>query len=495
MPRSAGGAAARGRTRLTAIVALALLDVLVIGAGGALAGLLPARLALWKIPVVAGRPVVGARTLLHRAGTGGPVPTTSGLTARLSGLLAAPALGPHTTAVVADAASGKVLFSHGGGSPAEPASTAKLATAVAALDVLGPGARFTTTVVEGTAAGRAGGRGPAQIVLVGGGDPTLAAGPPPASDYPQPATLRALAAAAARALTAQHHTVVRLGYDTSLYSGPVLAPGWTESYVTTGNVTPITSLEVDQGRLLPDGKPQDADTPGNLRPRSQTPATDAVRAFAGFLARDGITIAGSSGQVRAPSGAARLAAVRSPPLAAIVEQMLTESNNVIAENLARHVALATGQPASFSGAASAVIQAVGRLGAGPGVHLVDGSGLSPDDAIAAAALVRLLGIAASARHPALRADITGMPVAGFSGTLAPGQSVLAALAPATRGVLRAKTGNLDTVVSLAGLVYDRNGTVLAFAFMADRLRSARVLQQAAAAMDQLADALAGCGCG
>jgi D-alanyl-D-alanine carboxypeptidase/D-alanyl-D-alanine-endopeptidase (penicillin-binding protein 4) len=478
-----------------AIVALALLDLLIIGAGGALAGLLPARLALWKIPVVASRPVVGARTLLHRAGTGSPVPTTAGLAAKLAGPLAAPALGSHVTAVVADAASGRVLFSRDGGSPAVPASTTKLVTAAAALDVLGPGARFTTTVAEGRKAGRAAGGPPVQIVLVGGGDPTLAAGRPPASDYPQPATLRALAAAAARALTAQHHTVVRLGYDTSLYSGPALAPGWPESYVTTGNVTPITSLEVDQGRLLPDGKPQDADTPGNLRPRSQTPATDAARAFAGFLAQDGIRLAGPPAPARAPSGAARLATVTSPPLAAVVEQMLTESNNVIAENLARHVALATGQPASFSGAAGAVMRVAGRLGTGPGVHLVDGSGLSPDDGIAAAALVRLLGVAASARHPALRAAITGMPVAGFSGTLAPGQSVLAGLAPVTRGVLRAKTGNLDTVVSLAGLVYDRNGTVLAFAFMADRLRSVRYLQQAGGAVDQLADVLAGCGCG
>ena len=495
MPRSARGGAARSRPRLMAIVALALLNVLVIGAGGALAGLLPARLLLWKIPVVASRPVVPARTLLHRAGTGGPAPTTAGLSARLSGLLAAPALGSHVTAVVADAASGKVLFSHDGGSPAEPASTAKLATAVAALDVLGPAARFTTTVVEDRPAGQAAARSPAQIVLVGGGDPTLAAGRPPAGDYPRSATLRALAAATARALAAQHHTAVRLGYDTSLYSGPGLAPGWSESYVTTGNVTPITSLEVDQGRLLPDGKPQDADNPGNLRPRSLTPAADAVRAFAGFLARDGIRIAGQSTPVRVPSGAARLAAVTSPPLAAIVEQMLTESNNVIAENLARHVALAAGQPASFSGAATAVMRVVRRLGAGPGVHLVDGSGLSPDDGIAAADLVRLLGIAASARHPTLRAAITGMPVAGFSGTLAPGQSVLAGLAPLTRGVVRAKTGNLDTVVSLAGLVYDREGTVLAFAFMADRLRSVRYLQQAGGVVDQLADALAGCGCG
>ncbi len=103
-------------------------------------------------------------------------------------------------------------------------------------------------------------------------------------------------------------------------------------------------------------------------------------------------------------------------------------------------------------------------------------------------------LAASAGHPELRAVITGMPVAGFSGTLTKGQSVFGDPAAAARGLLRAKTGNLDTVVSLAGLVNDRDGSVLAFAFMADRLASVQDLRSAASTMDKLAAALAGCGC-
>ena len=121
--------------------------------------------------------------------------------------------------------------------------------------------------------------------------------------------------------------------------------------------------------------------------------------------------------------------------------MLTESNNVIAENLARHVALATGAAASFSAAARAETAVLRRLGAATGVHLVDGSGLSPLDRIPAATLVRLVSVDASARHPQLRAASTGMPVAGFSGTLAAGGSVFGGgLAPRTRGLVRAKTG-------------------------------------------------------
>jgi serine-type D-Ala-D-Ala carboxypeptidase/endopeptidase (penicillin-binding protein 4) len=483
----------RSRARLMAVVALALLNVLIIAAGSVLAWQLPARLARWKIPVVASRPLIRPAALLDGSGAG-RAPTRAGLSARLSGLLATAALGSHVTAVVGDPASGQVLFSRLGGSPATPASTAKLATAVAALDVLGPGARLRTRVVEDTAAGQAAGRGPARIILVGGGDPTLAAGRSARSEYPQPATLASLAAATARALARQHRAAVRIGYDTSLYSGPPMAPGWAPSYVTTGNVTPITALEVDQGRLLPDGKPQDTDDPGNLRPRSLNPAADAAAAFAGFLARDGIRVDGAARPAAMPPAPSRIAQVSSPPLAAIVEQMLTESNNVIAENLARQVALAKGAPGSFSGAAAAVTGVIRRLGAGSGVHLVDGSGLSPDDRIPAATLFRLVSLAASARHPALRAVITGMPVAGFSGTLTTGQSVFGDPATAARGLLRAKTGNLDTVVSLAGLVDDRDGSVLAFAFMADRLPSARDLRPAAGTVDSLAAALAGCGC-
>jgi serine-type D-Ala-D-Ala carboxypeptidase/endopeptidase (penicillin-binding protein 4) len=398
------------------------------------------------------------------------------------------------TAVVGDPASGQVLFSRQAGSPATPASTAKLATAVAALDVLGPGARLRTRVVEDITAGQAPARGPAPIFLVGGGDPTLVAGRAAGSEYPRPATLAALASATARALARQHRKAARIGYDTSLYSGPPMAPGWSPSYVTSGNVTPITALEVDQGRLLRSGKPQDADDPDNLRPRSLTPAADAAAAFAGFLARDGIRVDGPASPAGLPPKATRVASVSSPPLAAIVEQMLTESNNVIAENLARQVALAKGAPGSFSGGGATVTKVIRQLGAGAGVHLVDGSGLSPDDRIPAATLFRLVSLAASAGHPELRAVVTGLPVAGFSGTLTRGQSVFGDPAAASRGLLRAKTGNLDTVVSLAGLVDDRDGSVLAFAFMADRLPSAADLRPAAATVDKLAAALAGCGC-
>src|SRR6266568_131160 len=415
----ARGGVVTSRLRRVALLTLALLIATSIAAGGAVAHLLPARLARFQIPRVAGYPLAAAGQVLPAAGQppGQPV-TPGGLTARLSGTLGVPALGGHVTAVVASLPTGQVLFARDGSSPSAPASTAKLATAVAALHVLGPAARLSTRVVAG--------RGRSAIVLIGGGDPTLAAGRPPASDYPQPATLATLAARTARALRAGRRRTVRLGYDGSL------------------------------------------------------------------LASHGIRVRGPVRPAAAPGAGVTIASVASPPLAQIVQWMLIESNNVIAENLARQVAIAAGGPATFSGGAAAVTTADRQLGV-RGIHLVDGSGLSPDDRISSRALVQLITVAARHAEPGLRPAITGLPVAGFSGTLAPGGSVFDAAGRPALGVVRAKTGNLTSVAALAGVAYARNGQLLAFAFMADHVPR-NALGQAGRAIDKLATELAACGC-
>ena len=474
------------RAAVTALAALAMLNVFTLGAGIAVAGLLPARLALWHVAHVAQVRVAAPAPVLAPASPRGPAPSKGRLAALLGPMTAAQSLGPHVGAVVTDLGTGTVLFARNAGSAFVPASNAKLLTATAALSALGPSAQFTTRVVAGPRPGR--------LTLVGGGDPTLAAGPPPRTDYPQPATLASLAAATAHWLAARGIRTVRLSYDTSRFTGPATAPGWTPSYISTGNVTPITSLEVDQGRLTRSGAPQDADDPTNYRPRSTTPDADAAGAFARLLRRDGVHVTGAVAPGRQPPHAVLVAAVRSPALSAIIGWMLRESNNVIAENLARQVALHTGKPASFSGAAAAVTAVLRSLGIGHGIHLVDGSGLSPLDHVTPGALAGAVRLAAAGGPAALRAAVTGMPVAGFSGTLAPGQSVFGSFGPPALGVVRAKTGNLSTVASLSGIVDDASGQVLAFAFMADQIPKGSMLPAAASAIDAMATALAGCGC-
>ena len=337
------------RTRTTALAALVLLNVFTLAAGLVVAHMLPPRLARLHVPVAATRAVVNATPVLAPVGT-----------------LATASAGPraHRQRPRRHARRGapggrdRSRRRHRGRRRAEPgrcstpptrstlatpASTTKVVTAVAALAALGPDARFTTTVrqVGGT------------VVLVGGGDPTLAVNEYPSSDYPRPATLAQLAAGTARALKAQGRHSVRLGYDTALFSGPDMAQGWTDSLISTGNVTPIVALEADQGRLTPSGALEDNDDPVNFRPRTTDPVGMTVAAFAALLGRDGITVTGPPAETAAPASAPVLARVSSPPLVAIAEQMLQESNNVIAENLARHVAIALGMPATFSGAAGA----------------------------------------------------------------------------------------------------------------------------------------------
>jgi D-alanyl-D-alanine carboxypeptidase/D-alanyl-D-alanine-endopeptidase (penicillin-binding protein 4) len=314
----------------------------------------------------------------------------------------------------------------------------------------------------------------------------------PSSDYPRPATLAQLAAGTARALKAQGRHSVQLGYDTSLYSGPDMAQGWTEGLISTGNVTPIVALEADQGRLTSGGALEDSDDPVNYRPRATDPAGTTAAAFAALLGHDGITVTGAPAAVTAPASAPLLASVSSPPLTSIVEQMLLESNNVIAENLARHAAIALGRPATFTGAADADVTELRRLGIATPISLVDGSGLSMSDGIAPQTLVRTIEVAAST--PKLRGAITGLPVAGFAGTLSAGDSDFGGIGGPARGVVRAKTGNLATVATLSGLAYDRAGDLLLFAIMAPQVPSADQLQPAADAIDNAAAGLADCGC-
>jgi len=473
------------RTRLAAVLTLAMINVFTLAAGITVARMLPPRLAALKVPTVAAKPVSKAGPVLAPASRNGTLPTANGLRSALAGPLSAAALGPRVSAVVADPASGKILWSLNPDQLATPASTTKLVTSAAALAALGPDATFTTKVVRGATNN--------SVILVGGGDPTLAVHPFPPGQYPRPATLAGLASTAARALKAQGQSTVSLGYDADLYTGPGLAPGWPAAYVSTGNVTPISALEVDQGRLTTAGDPEDTDDPYNLRARTTDPAGMAAAAFAALLTADGIHVTGTPAEQKAKQNAKTLASTQSPPLSAIVQQMLQESNNVIAENLARQVALKNGQPASYSGAATAVTDELELLGVSPsGLHLVDGSGLSPQDKIAPAALVKTLQLAAA--NPRIRPLLAGLPVAGFSGTLSAGQSVFAGIGGPALGAVRAKTGNLDTVTTLAGLATDKTGKTLIFAFMADKIPAAAMLSTAAKAINEAAAALANCGC-
>ncbi len=66
------------RSTVTALAALAMLNVFTLGAGVAVAGLLPGRLALWQVPRVAGAEVAAPGAVLSPAGSAGRCPAGSG---------------------------------------------------------------------------------------------------------------------------------------------------------------------------------------------------------------------------------------------------------------------------------------------------------------------------------------------------------------------------------------------------------------------------------
>lgn len=444
--------------------AIGLLAAAVVLVGGRLlepsppAGTAPAV----RSPAALPPPVRPAVPVLAAAQNAAP-PASSALLGALGPSTADPAFGGRLAGVVLGA-DGRLQFARAAGTLLPPASTAKLATAVAALATLPPDTRLVTSVVR---------RGGA-VVLVGGGDPTLAS-PGAAGTDRDLASLDALAASVSRSLLAAGTRTVTLEYDAGRYAGPLTGPGWKPGYVTGGDVAPVTALMVDGGRIRPD-----------RRARHPDPASAAADAFRARLAARGVAVNGVPHPVPTGAGSGpELARVSSPPIRELVEGMLTTSDNNLAEALGREVAGRGGLPRTFAGAAEGIRRAVASLGINPnGLRLVDASGLSTLNRATPTALAGLL-VAAVAR-PALHPLFAGLPVAGFSGTLLDrfrrGPAVAAA------GVVRAKTGTLSGVSALAGVAVSRAGTLLIFAFLAPKASSRT---RAEAGLDRLAAVLAG----
>lgn len=380
-------------------------------------------------------------------------------------------LGRQVTVAVMQLSDGELVHRIGE-SRVVPASTMKLLTATAALERLGQDHRFRTTVVTGS------GRG--EIVLVGGGDPLLARKPVAVDEaYPARADVQTLARATARALHDIGRTKVRLGYDDTLFDGPPTSPDWEPSYVPDNVVSPISALWVDEGR-----------EPDSYL-RSDDPARAAANAFARALERRHVRVVGEPRPRPAADGATELAVVESAPLDQVVEHVLEVSDNEGAEVLARQVAVAAGEAASFTGAATAVAATLQELGIRTGKdRILDGSGLSRDNRLRPETLLDVIGAAAAEEHEHLRPVLTGLPVAGFTGSLT---TRFDTGDTAGLGAVRAKTGTLSRVHGLAGTVTTRDGALLGFVAVADRVRVPDTLD-ARAALDRLAAALAACTC-
>ncbi len=346
-----------------------------------------------------------------------------------------------------------------------PASTTKLLTAAAVLKVFGPEARFVTRVT----------RDGSTIVLVGGGDPqltTFSTG----RGINANASLARLARLTAAALREAGVGAVQLRYDASLFAPPAQAPFWGDDFLTIGVVAPITALSADGGRANPPAAPRSADPPRT-----------AAEAFARLLQNRGIDVTGPP-QPGNGSGEA-IAQVSSPPLSDLVEHMLLVSDNTEADILAHHVGREVLEAPTFAGGARATLEVLADLGIDTeGLVLNDGSGLSRDNRISPRQLVQVLNTAMQTDPGRLWPVYTGLPVAGFDGSLA--VRFASPAARPGRGAVSGKTGTLTGTSALAGLVSDRDGQLLTYAVMANDIS----VWTASGAIDELVARVAGCRC-
>ncbi|MEU8221600.1 D-alanyl-D-alanine carboxypeptidase/D-alanyl-D-alanine-endopeptidase [Kribbella sp. NPDC048915] len=418
-----------------------------------------------------------APPVLAPAAAKGVAPTAAGVGKALTTILKDPSLGTHRGIYVYDASRGKAVFSVGAATPYTPASTLKLLTTVSALATLGPDHRFTTRVVSSAPASG----GAASIVLVGGGDPLLTIKPSARDGFPARATLQTLAAGTAKALKAQGVTSVTLGYDATLFTGPAINANWEANYVPEGIAAPTSALWVNEGRL----------TPGMAK-RSSSPAQSAAVAFQKLLQQNGVKVAATVKPTKAPAGATSLALVKSPTVGQIVEYVNLHSDNDGAEVLLRQVGVATGNGGSYAGGVKGLRATLTKLGLDVSkARIYDGSGLTRSNKVPLDLLAGAVRVAASKDHPELRHLLTGLPVAAFNGSLA--QRFSTAGTGTGTGVVRAKTGTLTGVHSLAGYALDRTGTLLVFAVASDSVPVPKTLD-ARAALDRATAALANCGC-
>lgn len=430
------------------------------------------------------------------AGTGGgmrplsgtaPVPDAAVLAAQLNATLKTDGAGSFT-GIVQDAVTGEVLFDRAGDEVRAPASNIKLLTAAAALRTLGPDRRFSTRVLAGATAGT--------VVLAGGGDVLLGAGESVPDAVLGRAGLATLARSTVRALQqAGVSGPVSVLLDDSLFTGPPLSPAWSPEDVAAGEVAPLFPLALNSARFEP------GTTTG---PRPRDAAMAAAEVFAARLASAGaaagLTVAPGVARVppaaKAPDGAGEqsgkvLAEVESATVSQQVDLLLRTSDNYLTEVMGRMVAAASGKPASNDGAIAAVLQQLEELQI-PAATLraADLAGLTLDNQVSARQLSAVVRAMTTGTDSRLRSALAGFPVAGLTGTL--GSRYTDTSTARGAGLVRAKTGTLNTVIALSGYVVDADGRLLVFSFIGNGLTPGAAGNKAA--LDRTASVLAACGC-
>ncbi|MDG2427835.1 MAG: D-alanyl-D-alanine carboxypeptidase/D-alanyl-D-alanine-endopeptidase [Acidimicrobiales bacterium] len=351
---------------------------------------------------------------------------------------------------------GSDLFSMNANRPLAPASTQKLLTAIAALRVLGPDSTLTTEVMvtetptDGVLAG--------DLWLVGGGDPLLMteAYADRFDDQFAYSNLSDLVASVvATGIEEIQGSVIGddSRYDQIRYLGTWpdrFKPGWS---IQSG---PLSALSVDDGFANWDP----VNPAASLSVPADDPALLAARLFDDLLESEGVRILGRAGSGTAPGelSTTTLASLSSPPIHLLVEQMLVASDNTTAELLVKELSRSSSERGTTVSGLSVVLEALSSAGHPvDGVVPHDGSGLDPDNRLTCGLLVSVLD---DREYGSVL--VAGLPIAGDRGTMRK-----RFVGTAGEGRVRAKTGTLRGVSSLAGVVDTSGGRRLAFALVSN----------------------------
>lgn len=399
-----------------------------------------------------------------------------------------------------------------------PASTVKLLTTAAALEKLGANYRIRTSVY---------GDNQGNLYIVGRGDPSL-------TDIQLKDLSQQLKN---QGITRINQLIAVEGY----FSGSPIHPSWQWEDVQAGYGTSINSLILHQNSLDLILSPQQVGQPlrvswvrpeqgkgwtvenqtktvgknepefveigrdlsrpiiyvsGQLREGAEpepvyaavvNPAENFLQEFKTILAEQGIEVLQSSVSLNNTYPQQELAAVESPTLAELIQEVNLESNNVFAESLLRTLGVQPSNSNSVEAGLKEIKLILTRLGVDPNrYHLVDGSGLSRVNLVSPVTLVQTLR--AMANSPRAELYQKSLPKAGVSGTL----KGRFQNTTATEAVY-AKTGPLTGVASLAGYVFPPDYQPLVFSITINQtMLSSQPLRQAIDEMVVLLSQLQSC---
>ena len=226
-------------------------------------------------------------------------------------------------------------------------------------------------------------------------------------------------------------------------------------------------IDTIRGRFVADKSMKDADTLGEgwcwdddnpvLTPLLIEKKDQFLERLTTELSKAGVTVDATFAEGTLPNGACCIGS-RFHSLEEILVRMMKESDNLYAESVYYQIAASGGvKRASADKARQWERKLVSRLGLNPGEYkFADGSGLSLYNYVSAELMVRLLRFAFQNKQVYDRLYVS-LPIAGVDGTLEKRMKE-----PFVSGNVRAKTGTLTGITSLAGYCSAANGHQLAF---------------------------------